>query len=95
MVPEEDAAILIHLKIKPQDKIISRDSIICELRNDVQTGYKEYSVINTNDSQEKLSKWPFIPGYSTGYIPLQVFPATCRKYCNFKRFSINVTIMVV
>ena len=52
----EAAASLIHLKIKPRDKIISQDSRISELRNDVQAAYKEYSVLNTNDSQEKLSK---------------------------------------
>ena len=43
------------MKIKPRDKI-SQDSRISELRNDVRTAYKEYSVLNTNDSQEKLSK---------------------------------------
>ena len=44
------------MKIKPRDKIIYQDSRISELRNDVQSAYKEYSVLNTNYYQEKLSK---------------------------------------
>ena len=53
---EEEAESLIHLKIKIRYNIITQYSRTSELINVAQTEYKECSVLNTSDSQEKLSK---------------------------------------